>query len=52
MDQKKIKNVNLRMPHDLHAAAVALAQDEDRSLNSLIIRAVRDALQSSKESSK
>jgi predicted HicB family RNase H-like nuclease len=37
------KHVNLRLPDDVHAAAVAAADADDRSLNSWLIAVVRQA---------
>lgn len=33
--------ITLRLPDDLHEAVAALAQQEDRSLNQMIVRAIR-----------
>ncbi|MEH0422909.1 toxin-antitoxin system HicB family antitoxin [Streptomyces sp. B21-083] len=37
------KHVNLRLPDDVHAMAVAAADADDRSLNSWLISVVRHA---------
>ncbi|MFD8805397.1 toxin-antitoxin system HicB family antitoxin [Streptomyces sp. NPDC059597] len=41
------KHVNLRLPDDVHAAAVVAAAADDRSLNSWLISVVRRAAQPS-----
>nr|WP_217687815.1 toxin-antitoxin system HicB family antitoxin [Streptomyces antibioticus] len=41
------KHVNLRLPDDVHALAVAAAATDDRSLNSWLISVVRRAVASS-----
>ncbi|WP_405777542.1 toxin-antitoxin system HicB family antitoxin [Streptomyces sp. NBC_01538] len=41
------KHVNLRLPDDVHALAVAAAAADDRSLNSWLISVVRRAVESS-----
>jgi predicted HicB family RNase H-like nuclease len=38
-----IVNLNLRLPRELHAVLVVLAADQDRSLNSQIVRLLRQA---------
>lgn len=38
------KHVNLRLPDDVHALAVAAADADDRSLNSWLIAVVRRAV--------
>jgi len=40
------KHVNLRLPDDVHALAVAAAAADDRSLNSWLISVVRRAAES------
>ena len=39
--------LNVRLPAELHAALRALAAEEERSLNSLIVRILRAATQAS-----
>jgi hypothetical protein len=39
-----MKQVALRLPEELHAALVEWARDEDRSVNSLIVRLLRLAV--------
>ncbi|WP_354431879.1 toxin-antitoxin system HicB family antitoxin [Streptomyces sp. FZ201] len=41
------KHVNLRLPDDVHAMAVAAAAADDRSLNSWLVSVVRRAAESS-----
>jgi hypothetical protein len=36
--------LNLRLPPDMHAALKRIAEDQDRSLNAQIIRALREWL--------
>ncbi|MFE2319687.1 YlcI/YnfO family protein [Streptomyces sp. NPDC059441] len=43
-----MKQVNLRLPDDLHEQARAAAEADDRSLNSWLIAAVRRAVTSDK----
>jgi predicted HicB family RNase H-like nuclease len=40
-----MKHVNLRLPDDIHAALVAAAETERRSLNSMIIVLIEQGLQ-------
>lgn len=37
-------NLSLRLPDELHQAAVAAARTDERSLNSWILRAIREQL--------
>ena len=43
-----IKNVTVRMPDDLHAQLVALAEREKRSLNGQILSVLEKAVESAK----
>jgi predicted HicB family RNase H-like nuclease len=40
-----MKHVNLRVPDDIHAVLVAAAEAERRSLNSMVIIMIEEALQ-------
>jgi predicted HicB family RNase H-like nuclease len=40
-----MKHINLRVPDDLHAALAAAAEDDRRSLNSMIIVMIEQSLQ-------
>jgi predicted HicB family RNase H-like nuclease len=40
---EETKHINVRLPLDVHAAALKLAANDDRSLNKLIVRLIREA---------
>jgi predicted HicB family RNase H-like nuclease len=40
-----MKTISLRLPDDVHAEAVLAAQEDERSLNTEIVRLLRNALQ-------
>jgi predicted HicB family RNase H-like nuclease len=37
-----MKQLNLRLPDDIHAALTAMAEDDDRSLNKMVIALIRN----------
>ena len=42
---EKVVSFFVRLPPDLHAGLVAWAKEEDRSLNNLVVRLLRRALE-------
>ena len=46
------KNVNFRIPEDLHAELVRLARADERSLNSWLVRVLRNVVATSNEPAK
>jgi hypothetical protein len=41
MREKKTVSINLRLPEDVHARLREVAEEEDRALNSQVIRFIR-----------